>query len=59
MTQLASQRSHALGVFHRFRIGKEPFDLAGPLDGLSEAIAKAQVSGVAGAALVARPFAYF
>lgn len=52
MAQLTSQRCHALGVFHRFRIGKQPFDLAGPLDGLSEAIAKAQVSGVAGAALV-------
>ena len=59
MAQLASQRRHALGVFHRFRIGKQPFDLAGPLDGLSEAIAKAQVSGVAGAALVVLPLAYF
>ena len=59
MAQLTSQRRHALGIFYRFRIGKQPFDLAGPLDGLSEAVTKAQVSGVAGAALVVLPLAYF
>jgi hypothetical protein len=56
MSQLASQRGHALGVLHRFWIGELPLDLAGPFDGLGEAISKAQLLFVAG---VAPPLAYF